>query len=280
MSDGQPHAARRGQYFGTLIDHARSCALAQLAIAVAVILTPFGRTLVRRTRCAHLRCARWNATALAAVGLSAIAAAANRKQVEATSAPLEAKQQLVVHRSPTAETTSWPATPTPSIVCSQPASIGRGSRAIPGTRVLFGVLTACNPIGAIVDTATILPIDAAMILPSDLNRQNDTGSGCHQQYDGSAAFEASQKLIWLSSSGGRTQRTRGSGDRKLETIKWSVSSAPKNRGHGISEWPMALHREDLPLSRTSADSSAQRPGGGALLQTSEPLEAHCVYASN
>ena len=38
--------------------------------------------------------------------------------------PLEAKQQLVVHRSPTAETTNLPATPTPSIVCSQPASIG------------------------------------------------------------------------------------------------------------------------------------------------------------
>lgn len=120
----QPHAARRGQYFGTLIHHARRCALAQLAIAIAVILTPLGRALVRRTRCALLRCARWDATVVAAVDLSSIAAAANRKQVKATSTPLEAKQQLVVHRSPIAETTNLPTTPAPSIVCSQPASIG------------------------------------------------------------------------------------------------------------------------------------------------------------
>lgn len=120
----QPHAARRDQYFGTLIHHARCCALAQLTIAIAVILTPLRRALVRRTRCALLRCTRWNTTVIPAVGLSSIAAAANREQVKATSAPLEAKQQLVVHRSPTAETTNLPATPTPSIVCSQPASIG------------------------------------------------------------------------------------------------------------------------------------------------------------
>jgi hypothetical protein len=74
----------------------------------------------------------------------------------------------------------------------------RVSGGIPGTLVLFGVLTACNPIAAIVDAATILPveaamilpidaatilpIDAAMILPIDLNRQNDAGSGCHQHH--------------------------------------------------------------------------------------------------
>jgi len=32
-----------------------------------------------------------------------------------------------------------------------------------------------------IEAATILPIEAAMILPIDLNRQNDVGSGCHQQ---------------------------------------------------------------------------------------------------
>jgi hypothetical protein len=122
----QPHAARRGQYFGTLIHHARErrCASAQLAIAVAVIVTALGRALVRRASLRQLRLARRDATVIAAVDLPSVAAAADREQLQATAASLEAEQQLVVHRSPTATTTNLPTATTPSIVCSQPASIG------------------------------------------------------------------------------------------------------------------------------------------------------------
>lgn len=49
----------------------------------------------------------------------------------------------------------------------------RASGCIPGALDLFGVLTVIDPTGAIVVVATSLPID--------LNRQNPTGSGCHQQ---------------------------------------------------------------------------------------------------
>jgi hypothetical protein len=129
----QAHAARRGQYFGTLIHHARdrrcafaqlAIALAQLAIAIAVILTATGRGLVRRTQRTELRCARRLAAVIAAVGLPVVTAAAEREQALTTDASLEAKQQLAVHRSPTAMTTNLPPAPTASTVCSQPASIG------------------------------------------------------------------------------------------------------------------------------------------------------------
>jgi len=49
----------------------------------------------------------------------------------------------------------------------------RASGCRPGALDLFGVLTAAEPSGTIVVNATSLPID--------LNRQNPTGSGCHQQ---------------------------------------------------------------------------------------------------
>ena len=122
----QAHAARRGQYFGTLIHHARSrrCTFAQLAIAIAVVFAASRGGLVRRARRAGLRYARWLAAVITAVGLPVVAAAADREQGLATDASLEAKQQLAVHRSPAATTTNLPPRPTTSIVCSQPASIG------------------------------------------------------------------------------------------------------------------------------------------------------------
>jgi hypothetical protein len=122
----QAHAARRGQYFGTLIHHARDrrCAFAQLAVAIAVVLAAAGRGLVLRPRGADLRCARRLAAIIAAVSLPVVTAAADQEQTLATEASLEAKQQLAVHRSPTATTTNLPSAPTASIVCSQPASIG------------------------------------------------------------------------------------------------------------------------------------------------------------
>ena len=48
----------------------------------------------------------------------------------------------------------------------------RASGCIPGALDLFGVLTAAEPTDTIVVNATSLP--------TDLNRQNATGSGCHQ----------------------------------------------------------------------------------------------------
>jgi hypothetical protein len=99
----QAHAARRGQYFGTLIHHARDrcCAFAQLAItfaqraiAIAVVLTAAGRGLVRRTQRAELRCARRLAAVIAAVGLPVVTAATEREQALTNDASLEAKQQL------------------------------------------------------------------------------------------------------------------------------------------------------------------------------------------
>jgi len=123
----QAHAARRGQYFGTLIHHARdrrcafaqlASAFAQLAIAIAVVLTAAGRALVRGTQRAELRCARRLAAVIAAVGLPVVTAAADREEAQTTDASLEAKQQLAVHRSPTATTTNLPSEPTTSIVCS------------------------------------------------------------------------------------------------------------------------------------------------------------------
>jgi hypothetical protein len=129
----QAHAARRGQYFGTLIHHARdrrcafaqlAIALAQLTIAIAVVLTTAGRGLVRRTQRTELRCARRLAAVIAAIGLPVVAAATDREHPLATEASLEAEQQLAVHRSPTVTTTNLPSEPTTSIVCSQPASIG------------------------------------------------------------------------------------------------------------------------------------------------------------
>jgi hypothetical protein len=122
----QAHAARRGQYFGTLIHHARGgrCAFAQLAIAIAMIVTAIRGRLVGRARRANLRVARRLTAVVAAVRLPAVAAAADREQLQATRASLESKQQLAVHRSPTVTTTNLPTAPTTSIVCSQPASIG------------------------------------------------------------------------------------------------------------------------------------------------------------
>jgi hypothetical protein len=179
----QAHAARRGQYFGTLIHHAcdrcfafaqLAIAFAQLAIAIAVVLTAAGRGLVRRTYFAELRRARRRATVIAAVGVPVVAAAADREQLLTTQASLEAKQQLAVHRSPTAATTNLPTAPTTSIVCSQPASIGRGPRAAyPGPSIFSASSPTTDP------TATILAI--ATSRPTDLNRQNATGSRCHQQ---------------------------------------------------------------------------------------------------
>jgi uncharacterized membrane protein len=122
----QAHAVRRGHYFGTLIHHARGrrCAFAQLAIAIAMVVTAIGRLLVLRARRLDLRRARRLTTVVAAVRLPAVAATAHQEQAQATDASLEAEQQLAVHRSPTAMTTNLPTAPTASIVCSQPASIG------------------------------------------------------------------------------------------------------------------------------------------------------------
>jgi len=127
----QAHTARWGQYFGTLIHHARRCAFAQLAItfaqlaiAIAVVLTAAGRGLVLRTQRAELQRARRLAAAIVTVGLPVVAAAAHHEQALTTDASLEAKQQPAVHRSPTVMTTNLPAAPTGSTVCSQPASIG------------------------------------------------------------------------------------------------------------------------------------------------------------
>jgi hypothetical protein len=129
----QAHAARRGQYFGTLIHHARDrrCAFAQLAItfaqlaiAVTMVLAAPGRGLVRRPYPAELRRARRLAAVVTTVGVPVVTAAADQEQALTTDASLEAKQQPAVHRSPTAMTTNLPAAPTGSSVCSQPASIG------------------------------------------------------------------------------------------------------------------------------------------------------------
>jgi hypothetical protein len=95
----QAHAARRGQYFGTLIHHARdrrctfaqlAIALAQLAIAVAVVFTTAGRCLVRRTQRTKLRSARRLPAVIAAVGLPVVTAPADREHALATEASLEA----------------------------------------------------------------------------------------------------------------------------------------------------------------------------------------------
>jgi hypothetical protein len=115
-----------GADFRNLIHHVgRRCAFAQLALSrIAVVLTAAGRSLVRRTQRAELRCARRLAAVIAAVGLPVVTATAEREQALTTDASLEAKQQLAVHRSPTAMTTNLPLPPTGSTVCSQPASIG------------------------------------------------------------------------------------------------------------------------------------------------------------
>lgn len=119
----QAHAGRQGHYLGTLIHHKddRRCAPAQLTTTSTANPPTTRRTLVRGTCQARLGLPSRQSTRIPAVGLPVKAGTADREHAQAGAASLEAKQ--LVHRSPTA-TTNLPRPPTPSIVCSKPASIG------------------------------------------------------------------------------------------------------------------------------------------------------------
>jgi hypothetical protein len=140
----RPHAARRGQFFGTLIHHARvggcTFAQAQVAIPIAVILTAQRRCLMARAGLLLLGRAGRRATRVVAIALASEARPAEREQAAAESASLEAQQPLVVHRSLTAKATNLPRLPAASIVGSsrRPSAEGLGLQS--GALDLFGVL--------------------------------------------------------------------------------------------------------------------------------------------
>jgi hypothetical protein len=142
----RPYAARRGQFFGTLIHHAgvAGCTFAQapVAIPVAVILAAQRRCLMARPGLLLLRRAGGRTTPVVAVALTTEARPAEREQVAAESASLEAQQPLVVHRSLTAKATNLPRLPDASIVGSsrRPSAEGLGLQS--GALDLFGVLRA------------------------------------------------------------------------------------------------------------------------------------------
>jgi hypothetical protein len=123
----QPHADGGGHFRGTLIHHAarQSCTLAQaeVAIAVGVIGAAFGGSLVLGSGLLLLRITSPVPALVGAVRLAAEARSADKEDARASPASLEPKLR-VVHRRNAATTTNLPRTPSPSIVCSKPASIG------------------------------------------------------------------------------------------------------------------------------------------------------------
>src|SRR5205823_3019507 len=88
------HAARRGNFRGTLIPHARLLSplpLAQRAVVIAVVGATLRRRAVLRLRLAHLLVARRGLVLVAAVQLAAVTRPAEREQVQAVATPLEAE---------------------------------------------------------------------------------------------------------------------------------------------------------------------------------------------
>jgi len=120
------HAARRGQVFGTLIHHARRCAFAQaqLAIALGVIGPTLGRLLMPGPRGSLLRRASRGPARVVAVAVASKTRPAHREQILATTASLEAKRELGVHRPAVATPTNLPTSSASSIVSSKPVSVG------------------------------------------------------------------------------------------------------------------------------------------------------------
>ena len=134
------HAARRGNFGGTLIPHAVACGPVPgtpRPIVVAVVGAALRTAPVTRLGSSHLRVTGRRLVRWHAVDLAPIAGPADRKQAQALGAPLEEKADVVHVERGRRRKTCPQRPPRASCASRRPR---RGFRMPPGPLLIFGVL--------------------------------------------------------------------------------------------------------------------------------------------
>jgi hypothetical protein len=152
------HAARRGNFGGTLIPHAGARGAPSgtpRPIVIAVVGAALRTAPVTRLGSSHLRVTGRRLVRWHAVDLAPIAGPADRKQAQALGAPLEEKADVVHVERGRRRKTCPQRPPRASCASRRPR---RGFRLPPGPLLFFGVL-GLRIYGEILAGSTFLPTD-------------------------------------------------------------------------------------------------------------------------